>query len=374
MVHLNVPAKDDKYMTLVWRKMRWLTLGVLAPELPMLFACGQYASAKRSVLDFRQAGYTEEQWTLSHAFYADSGGFVLQPLHSQAFPVTAKQLHFLVEKGYVPLPSVTDKELRDKSKADSVAKLLAFIQTGWLVLQTIARAVEHLPITPFELTSIALACTSLTTLGFWWHKPLDVGTPIVLHTNSTTVDILREGGEAAKEPFLDTPLDFVEGKVYISSKWSRHVLRLICWAGLQKRPLARIPNDRDAQANLKQHIILGFGTATFASVHLLGWNFDFATIWQRDLWRSSCLVVWISLCVYGSTEMALCYKDKYLVPGLESGRAYKMRWPYCLMFFIPATVYSLARVGLLVIAISTLTSLPSAAYQDVQWIAMLPHI
>jgi len=270
MLHLNVPADCDHYMTTVWRKMRWLTLGMLAPVLPMLFACGQYASAKRSLHDFKQAGYSDEQWTLSHAFYADSGGIVLQPLHSRPFPITAKQLHYLVQRGYVPLPSISDKELQDKSKADNIAKFFAFAQTGWLVIRTVARAIEHLQATPFELTSIALACTSLRTLGFWWHKPLDVRTPTVIHFQSTTVGILREGGEAAKEPFLDTPLDFVEGKVYMSSKWSRHVLRLICSAGLQKRPLTRISNDRDPQANLRQHTILGSGTATFASIHLLG--------------------------------------------------------------------------------------------------------
>ncbi|KAK5723957.1 hypothetical protein LTR17_013799 [Elasticomyces elasticus] len=374
MLHLNVPAKDDKYTAIIGRKIRWLTLAVLAPELPMLFACGQYASAKRSLHDFRQAGYSEQQWTLPHAFYADMGGFILQPSHSEPFPITAKQLHYLVLKGYVPLPRLSDKEILDKSKADNIAKFLAIVQTGWLVMQTIARAAEHLPITPFELSSIALACTSLTTLGFWWHKPLEVTTPTLLSTDVTTVDLLREGGDNAKAPFLDTPLDFVEGRIYMSSKWSRHVLRWICKAGLQTRPLKRIPDDRDPQANLKQHALLGIGTATFASVHLLGWTFNFAARWEQNLWRSSCIVVWILLCVYGTTEMAICYKEKYRVPGLESGRAYKMRWPHCLMFFVPATLYFIARMGLLVVAISSLASLPSAVYQEVQWTSMVPHI
>jgi len=49
MLHLNLPARTDSQWTLFVRKARWLVLALLAPELVMLFACGQWASAKRSV-------------------------------------------------------------------------------------------------------------------------------------------------------------------------------------------------------------------------------------------------------------------------------------------------------------------------------------
>ncbi|OCK94430.1 uncharacterized protein K441DRAFT_721108 [Cenococcum geophilum 1.58] len=224
MLHLNVPTRTDTYMVIFWRKLRWLTLG--------------YASAKQSVDNFRASGCTKEEWTIYHAFYADSGGFVLQPSHSQPFPLTARQLHYLVQRKYVQLPNITCEEIWDKSKADGVTKCLAFFQAGWVVVQTIGRAIKHLPVTPFELSAVAL------------YKPLDVRTPTILYTSSTTVNILREGGEAANDPFLDTPLDFVEPKVYMSSKWSRHALYWICYIGLQTRPLSRIPDNRNPQANL----------------------------------------------------------------------------------------------------------------------------
>lgn len=79
MLHLNLPAPDDGRWAILWRKARWLLLGVLAPELPMLFAFAQWASAKRSVVDMHNLGFTETEWTLVHAFYADSGGYVLHP-------------------------------------------------------------------------------------------------------------------------------------------------------------------------------------------------------------------------------------------------------------------------------------------------------
>ena len=78
-LHLNLPAPDDGPWTIFWRKARWLLLGILAPELPMLFAFAQWASAKRSVVDMHNLGFIATEWTLVHAFYADSGGYVVHP-------------------------------------------------------------------------------------------------------------------------------------------------------------------------------------------------------------------------------------------------------------------------------------------------------
>lgn len=61
MLHLNVPGPHDTFSTIFWRKSRWLLLGILAPEVPMMFACGQWSSAKRSVQKMRELGFTDEQ-------------------------------------------------------------------------------------------------------------------------------------------------------------------------------------------------------------------------------------------------------------------------------------------------------------------------
>lgn len=121
----------------------------------MLFAIGQWASAKRSVADMADLGFKE--WSIVHAFYADSGGFMLQARDSPPFPVTAKQVHYLVQKKYMQMPEITRKEIWYKSKgsydrgtlcvicskltrdvADRFAKTAACLQTGWFIVQIIA--------------------------------------------------------------------------------------------------------------------------------------------------------------------------------------------------------------------------------------------
>ena len=166
MIHLNVPAHNDSNWTLFVRRSRWLLLAILAPELVMLFASGQWASAKQSVSEMKALGF--ESWSMVHAFYADSGGFVLQARDSTPFPITAKQVQYLVVSKYMPLPAITRAEIWDKSKADRFAKYVACLQAGWLVLQVVARAVQHLPITLLELSTVALITCTAATFYFWF--------------------------------------------------------------------------------------------------------------------------------------------------------------------------------------------------------------
>jgi uncharacterized protein YhhL (DUF1145 family) len=55
---LNVPHPNDSDLKIVLRKAKWMVLGVLAPELILTIALGQYASARRSVKRFHLLGYS----------------------------------------------------------------------------------------------------------------------------------------------------------------------------------------------------------------------------------------------------------------------------------------------------------------------------
>jgi hypothetical protein len=148
-----VPAQHEQYWDTVFRKIRWMFQTVLGPEFVLAFATGQRAEAQRSIARFRADGY--RQWTLKHGFYANMGGFVLQARNSLAFPINGKQLHWLVMHGYIEFPTINEREIWDKSKAAGFAKLVICLQTGWLAIQCICRAIQHLPITTLELTTLS---------------------------------------------------------------------------------------------------------------------------------------------------------------------------------------------------------------------------
>ena len=367
MLHLNVPAKEDTTCTLFLRKMRWLGLAILAPELLMLFSSGQWASAKRSVKEMEELGY--ENWSLVHAFYADSGGFLLCARNSTPFPVTAKQIHYLVRNKYMQMPTITKEEIWDKSKADKFAKTIAGLQAGWLVVQVMARALQQLPITLLELSTVALITCTGATFFFWFHKPLNVDIPTTLHMNMSIAEVLLLAGDLASSPFRDTPLDFVEPQLYTSSQMPlRH------WWGLQQRPLPRIPNDRDSRLhNLQTVVIVAIPTASFSLLHLAAWNFEFPTRVEQLLWRWTCISMGIVLGVGCSAEAGSIIKDRYTTTGLTNLNGYKLKWPTNLLFFIPGALYFSARLIVIVEVLISLRLLPSGCFQNVQWMNIFPH-
>ncbi|KAH9904330.1 hypothetical protein F4778DRAFT_732158 [Xylariomycetidae sp. FL2044] len=407
MLHLNLPGPDDTDMTEFWRRLRWSLLGVLCPELPMLFAFSQLSSARQSVEDMKKVP-DHPEWTITHGFYADSGGFVLDVVGSANFPVTAKQMVFLVRNGYIDRPSITQADIKDKSKADGLAKGLAFFQSAWLMTKFIGRAIQGLDTSPFELASAALILCSLASLCLWWHKPLNVRAPTIVQARTDIASILAAAGDGVKYPFADTPLDFVESDLYWSRKWTPAIFRQVLQWGLQTRPLNRtsapclslskrqllvilpllrsmvaktvksntgIPNDRDFQpANLMENVYLGIPVCIFSAIHFLGWNLDFPTDTELSLWRINCIIVWVSLGVYGVSEMVGFRRASYRVGSLELFDSYKKRMPGSMVFLALGFLYFASRLCLLVEAIISLRDLPESAFSDVSWTQFVPQL
>jgi hypothetical protein len=98
---------------------------------------------------------------MQHGFVADMGGFLLVPPDSTPFPVTAKQIHWLVVHQYLPFPDTISKEMEDKSKQDTIAKVVACFQIGYLVPQCLGRAAQHPTVTTMELSALAMVVTDL---------------------------------------------------------------------------------------------------------------------------------------------------------------------------------------------------------------------
>ena len=330
-----------------------------------------------------------------HLYLSD--GLYCCTSNSGCFPITARQLKYLIQKSYLSLPTISEKEIWDKSKADKVAKILAIFQTSWLGTQTLARAIQHLPITPLELFTLAVALNLLSTLWLWLNKPLDVGSPTVLTLDTSIAVILAQAGRIVKEPCRDTPLDFIESEIYQSRSWNERVLHWILHQGIQSRPMLRtdpcfplwlchgpgisiltcclgIPNDRDWQPlNLSQNLALALPVSIFASIHFCGWNFSFPTYTELILWRVAVSLIWSLLLVYGISEVVLFWKSKYTKTSLEIGRAYKRTWPWALFFHIPAGIYFCMRLLLVVEVVVSLRSLPEDAFVNIQWSGFIPH-
>lgn len=78
------------------------------------------------------------------------------------------------------MPDVCEDELKDKSKGNSLTKLLACVQAAWFCASCLARVAQRLPLSLLELNTFAHAFCTVIVYAIWWKKPLDVERPLLI--------------------------------------------------------------------------------------------------------------------------------------------------------------------------------------------------
>ncbi|ORY17079.1 hypothetical protein BCR34DRAFT_60443 [Clohesyomyces aquaticus] len=119
------------------------------------------------------------KWTTEQAFFALSGGFAIPTPyhHRRQLTLTLCGLQLFARLGL--LPATAPASVSDKSKADTVAKILVCIQAGWFFVQCIARVAQKLPLTLLELHVLTHVLCAFAMYVLWIEKPYDVGAPIM---------------------------------------------------------------------------------------------------------------------------------------------------------------------------------------------------
>lgn len=396
MLVLNLPSPKEPPLRRIGRRIMWMCIGIFGPEFPLTFAAGQWSRAKQSSEAFAAAGYTA--WTMRHAFFADMGGFVLQPRDGFAFPVNGKQLLWLITTDKVQYPKVTMEELWDKSKQDRIVKIITAGQVTYFVLQCIGRAVQKLAITTLELNTLAIVVCSLMTSYAWLHKGADVFIPFTIECSLSTEE-LSEG-----KSWKLTPLDFVDDH---TPGYTVNVLPFMGFPAISGDGLMqRIPDNRfPTNPYGAQEYLLCLATLVFTSIHLAGWNLSFPTHTEKVLWRVCSLMLfgitvafWIVETIASwfrlgrwkriylwftvqkkklrqhNAEMAAKRRDaEQEMNGFDHiKRAFPLKWEFW-SITVFAMVYGLARLYLIVEAFAEFRDMPASAYLTVEWTQFFPH-
>ena len=116
---------------------------------------------------------------MSQCYFAVMGGIVIETgdyiAHTSPLSITAEGARLLSFLNR--LPHIQDGEVRDKSKADGLAKFLVVLQAGWMIIQCIARVQQALPVTLLEINTIGHVICAFALYLLWWNKPLDIKDP-----------------------------------------------------------------------------------------------------------------------------------------------------------------------------------------------------
>ncbi|KAG2741486.1 hypothetical protein P692DRAFT_201726594, partial [Suillus brevipes Sb2] len=179
-VHPNIPSVNDGMVRITFDRLCLMIMALFAPEIMITWAVSQFFLARRAAKDFDDAF----EWTLTHGFFACMGGFVLYVDGEPRAALDPNELLSLVSRGSVEMPTITEAEIKDRSKGDGISKCVAILQLVWFIIQLIARYAQGLPVTLLEIDTLGVAALACIAYGFWWKKPKDIGRPYIVHWNS----------------------------------------------------------------------------------------------------------------------------------------------------------------------------------------------
>lgn len=297
-----------------------------------------------------------------HYFTNDEPSLPTQPLHKST-------VIRLVGQGLIELPSKA--EIQDRSKSHMIIKILAFFQTSWFLIQCVARAASarSLPststlpstLTHLEIVTVAYISINACTYIAWWDKPQNVIRPIryrqlPLLSSETyrryqprthfyyhfiVVELLKVISCLADDVFTPFNSQYIP-MFYSGGSVGNAELTSICIA-----------------------LLMGMVSA---GIHCIAWSsqsFGASSLSQALLWRVFSLKIGILLVIIVFI-MFTVFMDGFPGKWWETG---------CLILIvIGIALYVISRIGLLILALVALRSLPPAAYETTYWTSFIPHI
>ncbi|PBK82555.1 hypothetical protein ARMGADRAFT_1140922 [Armillaria gallica] len=283
------------------------------------------------------------------------------------FPATIVTLEALESEPNLVknLAAITPETIEDKSKGDALSKTISILQISWFIVQCIARALQHLPITLLEMTALAFAGLSIIMYALWWHKPLNVKYHISLDGSDCRPWPETNDPEESASPVRPSWAEWAEHGFDLFMNWITHTTLGISMGepceGIGYAALRFYSGTREELS--KRFLTMVCVGSLFGAFHCAAWSFYFPSHAEMVLWRFSSTAVLIGLFVGGNYN--LIFINPWMkIWTLTSG----------LMMLIGIVTYIVARIMLIILAFLQLRSLPPFAFCTVQWTTYIPHI
>lgn len=345
-----------------------MILTIMLPEFLVAKALQDWHLARRSVKDMQRVAERDGvEWTVTHGFYADMGGFVIsgnpnldddeeeEKRVSQPIVLNLPSLRYAITDGGLisALPAITQEEIMDKSKEDFFVKAISGIQLLWSASQVITRAIRGLAIAQMEIAVIAYAACTLITLFLCLEKPKDVwkATAIPLRKEADGKDVEVKEFHCKEIQRLRPHSWFLRFRHFTKERYLRG-----------QTLSSPIPNGA-----LYSHDVMNYGGtlsgAVFGGIHCAAWNYEFPSYEERVLWRvASVCTAGIPLLFYALSLVNLRIQK---FGGLKKGVE--------VLETVVGLCYLAARVFLVVEVFRSLFFLPRSAFVNT-WTVDFPHV
>ncbi|KAF9543987.1 hypothetical protein CPC08DRAFT_700419 [Agrocybe pediades] len=382
-VHPNMPGAEERPVSRHLRHLAYVFWAIVAPEALIFWAMRQWHGARTIEKEFKK-----EKWTTTHGHFLQMGGFVFEYEEEKdgtklkkKTVVNPQKLRQWVNEGRVELPNVRKRDIDDLSKTSVLARAIVTVQVLWFALQCIARHIENLPITKLELTTAALAAVNGALYLCWADKPFEP---------TSTISIPIPAGENPHRHykfcwsilhtlFIEWPrIAFLNVYQNLGSKegrWKPHIY-LDRVSSYYAYPIT----------NVFTRYFTNFCACVvglvFAGIHCAGWNFNFPTTFEKDLWRGcSGIIFLVPISIFCFSASMKVFRAHLRQPKPHTRR----RTVMMVIFFPPAAigwittvvlipVYIFGRIGLLFEAFYSLRDLAPGTMDLVKWSTFIPHV
>jgi hypothetical protein len=226
------------------------------------------------------------------------GGFYYEGGDSK-FPLTARQL--AMQDPAFERPTITEEEIRDRSKQDWFAKGVAALQFLQLALSLIVRTNQGLAFSQLETITLGFAVCGAVIYLIYLYKPqrVETRTPLLWRSEPVQAESPQQTppSESARKIPL-RPLYFektydsfwavlINEPSYDNTKTGEQVLE-------QPLLVKRIPNDNiPTSDNNVAHpgvFLLAFASGLFGAMHAIAWHFEFPSTVEKILWQTATVV------------------------------------------------------------------------------------
>ena len=336
-IHPPIPCHEQERPDSIKTKIVRSKIGpslmtLIAPEILSVVAIVELFEARWIAMKINKI--TGNSFTLTHAFFLIMGGFCIESPSKNRHQLTETDVGQLEGEATTPswmmeLQFIKKSQIKDMAKSDTLTKFFACSQALWFVTQVGSRLFQNKAITLLEVSTMAYVLCAIIMYGFWWNKPQDCTSPIII---ACTEDALGKVSRSA----------------YENGNWVECL-----WAG-RKQFGTRSTIEYNYEAVIGSLFLI---PAIFGAVHVSSWNITLPSQFELWMWRASALYCFIGPLVF-------------LVFNLKRGDhlGFTIVIPFTLLMG-----YVIIRTFMIVEIFFSLRALPASAYESVNWSSFLPH-
>ncbi|CAG8904889.1 unnamed protein product [Penicillium egyptiacum] len=326
------------------------------------------------------------EWTFAHCFCLIMGGIALQTEDGWIYSVGWEDIQLLIQAGVIRCSDIRDRDIEDRSKADWFAKGFTVFQSTWFLVNVIARLADDLPVSPVELTTVAYVICGILTYGFWWCKPKDMATPVIVPLRCNGQDMqadIEHVADAKPEKWVHLQTCLRKNSAISALSELYHERKLL------DTPLASTTWLNEEMARQEQQfssikiigdVVGSIVALSFCAVHLAAWNFTFPTEAEQTSWRVFTIVSVASIFIYyllmTIQDVCMWLRCKDMLPSFLIGfDSHDDLWRLFkdTILNISMAVYLISRFGIVALVSSSLRLLPVGSYRAIQWATSIPY-